>query len=209
MSIGILGNKIGMTQVFDEKGNVIPVTVIKGGPCYITQIKTNESCGYNAVQIGYSEISANKKRLTKPMLGHFSKNKLSPFKHLKEYENNELKNYEIGQEFNVESFNVGDFVNITGLTIGKGNIGNIKRHNFSEGLKSHGSKSHRMQGSIGAGTTPGRVLPGKKMPGRTGGKQQTISGLEIIAIDKESNLLVIKGSIPGKSGNLVSIKSKN
>jgi large subunit ribosomal protein L3 len=209
VSIGILGNKIGMTQVFDEKGNVIPVTVIKGGPCYITQIKTNESCGYNAVQIGYSEISANKKRLTKPMLGHFSKNKLSPFKHLKEYENNELKNYEIGQEFNVESFNVGDFVNITGLTIGKGNIGNIKRHNFSEGLKSHGSKSHRMQGSIGAGTTPGRVLPGKKMPGRTGGKQQTISGLEIIAIDKESNLLVIKGSIPGKSGNLVSIKSKN
>ena len=209
MSIGILGNKIGMTQVFDEKGNVIPVTVIKGGPCYITQIKTKESCGYNAIQIGYTEIAANKKRLTKPMLGHFSKNKLSPFKHLKEYENDQVKNYEIGQEFNVELFNIGDFVNVTGLTIGKGNIGNIKRHNFSEGLKSHGSKSHRMQGSIGAGTTPGRVLPGQKMPGRTGGKKQTISGLQIIAIDKESNLLVIKGSIPGKTGNLVSIKTNN
>lgn len=208
MSIGILGNKIGMTQVFDEKGNVIPVTIIKGGPCYITQIKTDESCGYNAIQIGYVEISANKKNLTKPMLGHFSKNNLSPFKYVKEYKLKELQDYTIGQEFNVELFNIGDKVNVTGLTIGKGNIGNIKRHNFSEGLKTHGSKSHRMQGSIGAGTTPGRVLPGKKMPGRTGGKQQTISGLEIIGIDKKSNLIVIKGSIPGKSGNLVSIKIK-
>lgn len=208
MSIGILGNKIGMTQVFDEKGNVIPVTIIKGGPCYITQIKTDESCGYNAVQIGYVEISSNKKKLTKPMLGHFSKNNLSPFKYVKEYKLEKLEDYAIGQEFNVENFNIGDKVNVTGLTIGKGNIGNIKRHNFSEGLKTHGSKSHRMQGSIGAGTTPGRVLPGKKMPGRTGGTQQTISGLEIIGIDKKSNLIVIKGSIPGKSGNLVSIKIK-
>lgn len=198
-----------MTQVFDDKGNVIPVTIIKGGPCYITQLKTNESCGYNAIQIGYVEVPSNKKSLTKPMLGHFSKNNLSPFKHLKEYKTKEIESFVLGQELNVESFKVGDYVSVSGLTIGKGNIGNIKRHHFSEGLKTHGSKSHRMQGSIGAGTTPGRVLPGQKMPGRTGGEQQTISGLQIIAIDKKSNLLVIKGCIPGKSGNLVSIKNKN
>ena len=206
MSVGILGNKVGMTQIFNTKGDVIPVTIIKGGPCYVTQIKSTEKCGYNAVQIGYTEIAGNSRSLTKPRLGHFSKTNLQPFKYLKEYKIDEETNYEIGQKFDVELFEIGQTVNVSGLTIGKGNLGNIKRNSHTRGAMSHGSKSHRLQGSLGAGTTPARVLPGKKMPGRTGYEQRTIKGLEIIDIDKSKNLIVVKGSIPGKAGNLVSIK---
>ena len=207
MSLGILGNKIGMTQIFDRKGNVIPVTIIKGGPCYVTQIKSTENCGYNAIQLGYLEISANSKTLTKPKLGHFSKVNLPPFKYLKEYKTTEISNFVIGQKFSVEIFKVGEKVNITGFTIGKGNAGNIKRNNFVQGAMSHGSKHHRLQGSIGSGTTPGRVFPGKKMPGRLGVEKRTVSGLEIVDIDTKENILIIKGSIPGKSGNLISINN--
>ena len=207
MSLGILGNKIGMTQVFDEKGNVIPVTIIKGGPCFVTQIKSIENCGYNAIQLGYLEISANAKCLKKPQLGHFNKVNLPPFKYLKEYKTTEITNFEIGQKFSVDMFKVGECVTITGFTIGKGYAGNVKRNNFNCGAMSHGSKHHRLQGSIGSGTTPGRVFPGKKMSGRLGVDKKTISGLEIIDIDTKENLLVIKGSIPGKSGNLVSINN--
>ena len=208
MSVGILGNKIGMTQIFDTKGNVIPVTIIKGGPCYVTQIKSQENCGYNAIQIGYLEISANAKSLTKPRLGHFNKINLPPFRYLKEYKTIESKNYEIGQKFSVEMFEIGQYVNITGFTIGKGTVGNVKGNHFTRGPMSHGSKHHRLQGSIGSGTTPGRVFPGKKMPGRLGMEKRTVSGLEIIDIDKKENLLIIKGCIPGKSGNLISISTK-
>jgi large subunit ribosomal protein L3 len=208
VSLGILGNKIGMTQIFDKKGDVVPVTIIKGGPCYVTQIKSIDNCGYNAIQLGYLELSANSKTLTKPRLGHFSKVNLSPFRYLKEYKTGETETYELGQKFSVEMFEIGQHVNVTGLTIGKGTSGNIKRNNFVQGAMGHGSKHHRLQGSIGSGTTPGRVFPGKKMPGRLGMEQKTIKGLEIIDIDKSQNLLIIKGSIPGKSGNLVSIKTK-
>ena len=197
-----------MTQIFDKKGDVVPVTIIKGGPCYVTQIKSRENCGYNAIQLGYLELSANSKTLTKPRLGHFSKVNLSPFRYLKEYKTGETETYELGQKFSVEMFEIGQHVNVTGLTIGKGTSGNIKRNNFVQGAMGHGSKHHRLQGSIGSGTTPGRVFPGKKMPGRLGMEQKTIKGLEIIDIDKSQNLLIIKGSIPGKSGNLVSIKTK-
>ena len=207
MSLGILGNKIGMTQIFDTKGNVIPVTIIKGGPCVVTQIKSIENAGYNAVQLGYLEISANAKTLTKPKLGHFNKVNLPPFKYLKEYKTTETQSFEIGQKFTVELFKVGEKVNITGFTIGKGNSGNVKRNNFNCGAMSHGSKHYRLQGSIGSGTTPGRVFPGKKMPGRLGVEKKTISGLEIIDVDIKENLIVIKGSIPGKSGNLISINN--
>ena len=208
MSLGILGNKIGMTQIFDTKGAVIPVTIIKGGPCYVTQIKSNENCGYNAVQLGYVEVSGNLKSLTKPRLGHFSKVNLPPFRYLKEYKTVESATYEIGQKFSVDMFEIGDYVSVTGMTIGKGTSGNIKRNNFSQGPMGHGSKHHRLQGSIGSGTTPGRVFPGKKMSGRLGMEKRTVSGLEIIDIDKKENLLVIKGCIPGKSGNLVSINNR-
>lgn len=206
MSLGILGNKIGMTQVFDENGNIIPVTIIKLGPCFVTQIKSTETCGYNAIQLGYSEVSANSRKLTKPNLGHFSKNNLPPFRHLKEYHVTEPTNYEVGQEITIDIFEVGQDVNISGLTIGKGFAGNIKRNNHNCGPMSHGSKNHRLLGSNGAGTTPGRVFPGKKMAGRMGGTQTTVQGLEVIDIDNNENLLVVKGSVPGKTGNLVSVK---
>ena len=185
VSIGILGNKIGMTQVFDTKGDVIPVTIIKGGPCYVTQIKSDINCGYNAVQLGYVEMAPNQKSLTKPRLGHFNKVNLPPFRHLKEYKIEKPLDYRIGQEFSVEMFEIGQFINVTGLTIGKGNASNLKRNNFGRGPMGHGSKHHRLQGSLGAGTTPGRVFPGKRMPGRLGMEQRTIKKLEIIDIDKK------------------------
>jgi large subunit ribosomal protein L3 len=205
VSLGILGNKIGMTQIFDQKGNVIPVTIIKGGPCVVTQIKLTETCGYNAVQLGYLEISAKSKTLTKPNLGHFTKVNLPPFKYLKEYKTNSITDFQIGQQFNVDLFKVGEKVSVTGFTIGKGYSGNVKRNNFTTGAMSHGSKHHRLQGSIGSGTTPGRVFPGKKMSGRLGVDKRTVSGLEIIDIDTKENLIVIKGCIPGKAGNLISV----
>jgi large subunit ribosomal protein L3 len=208
VSLGILGNKIGMTQIFNSKGERIPVTIIKGGPCYVTQIKSTENAGYNAIQLGYLEISPTSKKLTKPQLGHFSKVNLPPFRYLKEYTTLEPLNYSLGEKFSVEMFNIGQFVNITGFTIGKGFTGNIKRHNFSRGAMTHGSKHHRAQGSLGSGTTPGRVFPGKKMSGHSGMQKRTILSLEVIDIDLKENLLVIKGSIPGKSGNLVSITLK-
>ena len=205
MSFCILGNKIGMTQIFDTKGDVIPVTIIKSGPCYITQIKSTENAGYNAIQLGYFELATNSKHLTKPNLGHFVKNNLPAFRFLKEFKTNEIINYTIGQKLGVDMFQVGQKVNISGLTIGKGNTGNIKQNHFSRGPMAHGSKHHRLQGSLGAGTTPGRVFPGKRMPGRVGNEKRTILGLEIIDIDTKENLLVVKGSIPGKAGNLVSV----
>nr|AYO28732.1 ribosomal protein L3 [Neotessella volvocina] len=198
-----------MTQIFDEKGNRIPVTIIKIGPCYITQIKSIENCGYNAIQLGYLEISKNSKKLTKPKLGHFNKVNLPPFRYLKEYKVLEPFNYKIGQQINTDLFEIGQHVNITGFTIGKGYTGNIKRNNFNRGAMSHGSKNHRLQGSLGAGTSPGRVFPGKKMSGQSGMEKKTVLGLEIMNIDKNENLIVLKGCIPGKSGNLVSINFKN
>jgi large subunit ribosomal protein L3 len=176
------------------------------GPCYITQIKFEDNFGYNAIQLGYVEVSHEK--LTKPESGHFQKVNLPCFQYLKEYKTEE-KNYTIGQKFTVEMFEIGQTVNVSGLTIGKGNTGNIKEHNFSRGPMTHGSKHHRLQGSLSAGTTPGRVFRGKRMPRRVGNQKRTILGLEIIDIDKNENLLVIKGSIPGKPGNLVSIGFSN
>lgn len=206
MNIGILGNKIGMTQIFDKNGDVISVTVIKTGPCVITQIKSLENCGYNAIQVGYTEISANSKSLTKPRLGHFNKVNLPAYRFLKEFRMENLNDYKVGEIFTVENFKIGQFVNISGLSIGKGFAGNVKRNNFATGPKTHGSKHHRLQGSLGAGTTPGRVFPGKKMSGHLGNTKVTIKSLQIIDIDTKENLLIVKGAIPGKSGNLVSIR---
>lgn len=199
MSIGLLGNKIGMTQLFKNNGEIIPVTVIKCGPCYITQIKEN------IIQLGYIEMLKNSKNLTKPLLGHFLKNNLSPYYFLKEYDVISSNNYQLGQKFSVDIFQINQKVNISGLTIGKGNTGNIKRNHFTRGGMAHGSKHHRLQGSLGAGTSPGRVFPGKKMPGRVGMENRTITGLEIVFIDILENLLAVKGSIPGKIGNLLNI----
>jgi large subunit ribosomal protein L3 len=204
MAIGLLGNKIGMTQIFDESGNIIPVTILKVGPCVVTQIKTVLKDGYNSIQIGYGQVSS--KSLTQPELGHLQKSNIKPLKYLKEFRLNEnLEQFEIGQILNVDSFQVGQFINIRGKSIGKGFSGLQKRHNFARGPMTHGSKNHREPGSIGMGTTPGRVLPGKKMAGQLGNKLTTIKKLKVIQTNREENILVVKGSVPGKPGNLLSI----
>ncbi len=203
MSIGLLGNKIGMTQIFDESGNIIPVTILKVGPCIITQIKTKSKDGYDSIQIGYGKVSS--KLLTQPKLGHLQKSNIQPLKYLKEFKVNNQYEFEIGQVLNVNTFSTGQFVNIKGRSIGKGFSGLQKRHNFTRGPMTHGSKNHRAPGSIGMGTTPGRVLPGKKMAGQLGNKTTTIKKLKIIQINSEANILVINGSVPGKPGNLLTI----
>ena len=203
MSIGLLGNKIGMTQIFDESGNIIPVTILKVGPCVVTQIKTESKNGYDSIQIGYGNVS--NKTLTQPELGHLQKSNIQPLKYLKEFRVSETDKFEIGQVLNVESFSPGQLVNIRGKSIGKGFSGLQKRHNFTRGPMTHGSKNHRAPGSIGMGTTPGRVLPGKKMAGQLGNQITTIRKLKVIQTNSEENILVIKGSVPGKPGNLLSI----
>jgi large subunit ribosomal protein L3 len=203
MNIGILGTKIGMTQIFDESGFAIPVTVIKAGPCFITQIKNKENEGYNAIQLGYAESSPQK--MPKPRLGHLSKSNLPPLKHLREYRVTSTESFNVSQNITVDLFKVGQKVNISGNTIGKGFSGTVKRHNFTRGPMTHGSKNHREPGSIGQGSTPGKVHKGKKMAGRLGANKTTIKQLEIIYINSKDNLLVIKGSVPGKSGNLLNI----
>jgi len=201
--VGLLGNKIGMTQIFDESGNIIPVTILKVGPCVVTQLKTKSKDGYDSIQIGYGNISS--KALTQAELGHLQKSNIQPLKYLKEFTVNKIDEFQIGQILNVESFIPGQLVNIRGKSIGKGFSGLQKRHNFSRGPMTHGSKNHREPGSIGMGTTPGRVLPGKKMAGQLGNKITTIKKLKVIQINSEENILVIKGSVPGKPGNLLSI----
>jgi large subunit ribosomal protein L3 len=204
VSLGLLGNKIGMTQIFDQLGNIVPVTVIKVGPCVITQIKTILQDGYDAIQIGYGIVPVN--ALTQPQLGHLQKSTIQPLKYLKEFHVTNPETFKIGQVINLECFEPGQFVNITGKTSGKGFSGLQKRHNFHRGPMTHGSKNHRAPGSIGMGTTPGRVLPGKRMAGQLGNKNSTVKKLKIIQVNVNENILVIKGSVPGKIGNLLSIK---
>merc|ERR1712127_1157103 len=197
------GNKIGMTQIFDESGKIIPVTVLKIGPCIITQVKTVLKDGYNAIQIGYGNVSS--KSLTQPELGHLQKSNIQPLKYLKEFRINNPEDFQIGQVLNVETFTSGQLVDITGKSSGKGFSGLQKRHNFTRGPMSHGSKNHRAPGSIGMGTTPGRVLPGKKMAGQLGNKITNIKKLKIIQVNNDENILVVKGAVPGKPGNLLTI----
>ena len=208
MSVGILGTKLGMTQIFNqEKGTAIPVTVVQAGPCTITQIKTQETDGYCSVQIGYKEVK--EKALSKPELGHLKKASASALRHLKEYRTDDVSSFELGQALGANLFNAGEIVDISGKTIGRGFAGYQKRHNFKRGQMAHGSKNHRAPGSTGAGTTPGRVYPGKKMAGRYGGTQVTIRKLEVVQVDAERNLLLIKGAVPGKPGALLSITPAN
>ena len=203
MSIGLLGNKIGMTQIFDEFGNIIPVTIVKLGPCRITQIKTYLNDGYDAIQVGYGIESA--KKLTQPQLGHLEKSKSEPFKHLKEFRITQSNKFQIGQILTAESFESGQLIDITSKSSGKGFSGLQKRHKFSRGPMTHGSKNHRQPGSIGQGTSPGRVFPGKKMAGQFGNRTVKVKNLKIIQINIDENILVVKGSIPGKPGNLLTV----
>ncbi|MCH2049921.1 MAG: 50S ribosomal protein L3 [Trichodesmium sp. ALOHA_ZT_67] len=222
MVVGILGTKLGMTQVFEaETGKAIPVTVVEAGPCVVTQIKTEQTDGYTAVQIGYGEAK-NKTRqlntkepkevnryLTNAQEGHLVKSGGTPLRYLREYRVDNTGNFELGQQIKVDLFEAGQLVDVTGKSIGKGFAGYQKRHNFRRGPMAHGSKNHRLPGSTGPGTTPGRVYPGKKMAGHLGNVRVTTRKLKIVRIDAERNLLLIKGSIPGKSGTLISIAPAN
>lgn len=203
MGIGLLGNKVGMTQIFDESGNIVPVTILKVGPCIVTQIKTKSKDGYDAVQVGYSSTSY--KSLTQPELGHLQKSNIQPLRYLKEFRMKTESDLEVGEVLNLKLFSPGQRINIKGKTIGKGFSGLQKRHNFTRGPMTHGSKNHRAPGSIGMGTTPGRVLPGKKMAGQLGNKITTIKNLRVVDINSKENILVVQGSVPGKPGNLLSI----
>ena len=206
MGLGILGTKLGMTQIFDEAGFAIPVTVIKAGPCIVTQIKNPEIDGYSAIQIGYGQIAS--KNLTKPELGHLQKSDSPPLRHLKEYKLNSTTDSElkVSDKVTVKLFTVGQTVSVSGKSIGKGFSGTIKKFGFTRGPMTHGSKNHREPGSIGQGSTSGRVFPGKKMAGRLGGKQTMVKNLTVVHVNPENNLLVVKGTVPGKTGNLLSIK---
>ncbi|AFY28950.1 50S ribosomal protein L3 [Cyanobium gracile] len=204
MSIGILGKKLGMSQFFDEEGKSIPVTLIEAGPCRITQLKSEATDGYTAVQLGFGET--RDKLVNKPAKGHLAKSGETPLRHLKEYRLEAIDGLELGAAVTVGDFAPGQKVDVSGDTIGRGFSGYQKRHGFSRGPMSHGSKNHREPGSTGAGTTPGRVYPGKRMAGRYGGKQITTRGLTILKVDAERNLLVVKGSVPGKPGALLDIR---
>lgn len=204
MSIGLLGKKIGMTQIFNDKGEAIPVTLLEIGPCTITQIRTEKECA--KIQIGYEY--ANLGKVHKSMIGHFKKNKVPCFKYLREYKSYNWTNLRIGDVLTINNLNREGLVNVSGVSIGKGFSGYQKRHHFSRGPMSHGSKNHRQPGSIGAGTTPGRVFPGKRMAGRMGNRKISIKNLRILKADTSNNLLVVKGSVPGKVGNKVYINQK-
>jgi large subunit ribosomal protein L3 len=203
VSVGILGTKLGMTQIFDEAGVAIPVTVVQVGPCVVTQVKTKPTDGYAAIQVGYGEVKP--KALNRPLLGHLAKSSAPALRHLKEYHTDTSSDYALGQEIKADIFSAGQIVDVIGTSIGRGFAGNQKRNNFGRGPMSHGSKNHRAPGSIGAGTTPGRVYPGKRMAGRLGGTRVTIRKLTVVRVDAERNLLLIKGAVPGKPGALLNI----
>lgn len=207
MSVGILGTKLGMTQIFDEAGAAIPVTVVQVGPCTVTQVKTFQTDGYSAIQVGYREVKL--KAMNKPKLGHLAKSEAPALRNLREYRIENSSEYSLGQQIKADIFSVGQIVDVSGNSIGRGFAGNQKRNNFGRGPMSHGSKNHREPGSIGAGTTPGRVFPGMKMAGRMGGKRVTIKKLTVVRVDAERNLVLIKGAVPGKPGALLSIIPTN
>ena len=200
---GILGKKIGMTQIFTEVGEVVPVTVVEAGPVVITQIKTVEKDGYNAVQVGFGDVK--EKSLNKPQKGHLAAaNTLK--KHLKEFRVDSVEGYTVGQEIKADVFAAGEMIDVTGISKGKGFQGPIKRHGQSRGPESHGSRYHRRPGSMGACSFPGRVFKNKKLAGHMGSVKVTVQNLEVVRIDAEKNLILVKGAIPGAKGSVVTIK---
>lgn len=203
MNKAILGKKIGMTQVFTEEGQLVPVTVVEAGPCVVVQKKSDENEGYNAVQIGVSDVK--ERRVNKPTKGHFDKGEVPYKKYLKEFRLENSSEYEIGQEIKVDIFEVGDKVDVRGLSKGKGFQGTIKRWNTHRGPMTHGSKYHRAAGSMGGASTPSRVFKGKKLPGHMGYVSVTVQNLEVVKVDIENNLLLIKGALPGSKGTMLSI----
>ena len=204
MQAGLFAKKVGMTQIFDESGTVLPVTILKTGLCQISQIKTVTTDGYNAVQVAYDEQKLEK--LNRPTVGHLKKAGNSGFRSFGEFRVSEPEDFKLGQIIKADTFSAGQKVRVTGKSIGKGFAGNQKRHNFSRGPMTHGSKNHRLPGSIGAGSTPGRVYPGKKMAGQLGGGTVTLKNSEVLYVNSEDNILVLKGSVPGKKNTILKIQ---
>ena len=205
MNKGLIGKKIGMTQIFDEQGKVIPVTVIEAGPCVVAQVKTVETDGYDAIQLGFGDIKESK--INKPEKGHFAKSKLTPKKHLREFRLNSIENINVGDELKADIFATGDQLDIQGTSKGKGFQGVIKRHGQSRGPMGHGSMYHRRPGSMGPTSTPGRVFKGKKLPGHMGSQTITIQNLEVVRVDLDKNVILVKGSVPGAKGAILKLKT--
>jgi len=203
MAKGILGKKLGMTQIFTDDGHAIPVTVIEAGPCVVVQKKAMEKDGYYAIQLGFGDI--RERLVNKPDMGHFKRHKVRPVRYLREFRASEDLPHEVGSEIKADIFSEGDLVDITGMSIGKGFAGAIKRWNFRRGPMSHGSMYHRRPGALGA-TGPARVLKGRKLPGRLGGERVTIQNLKVVKVDPERNLMLVKGSVPGRRGSLLIIR---
>jgi len=205
--LGTLGEKVGMTQYYEESGAAVGATVIKAEPAVVVQVKTMERDGYRGIQLGYKDTE--KRKLTKPMKGHFDEHNVSPKKFLAEFRVEDPSQYSSGDEVTIGNFEEGDYVDVTGNSKGKGFQGVVKRWDFSGGPKTHGSRFHRKPGSIGMCVEPGRVLKGQKLPGRTGNEKVTIQNLKVLRVDPEEDLLVIKGSVPGPRENILRIRSSN
>ena len=204
MKKAILATKVGMTQIFNEDGTLIPVTVLQAGPCVVTQVKTEENDGYAAVQVGFGDI--REKLVNKPEKGHLEKAGVDLKRFLKEFRFENAGEYEVGQEIKAEIFEAGDHIDVTAISKGKGFQGAIKRHGQSRGPMTHGSKYHRHAGSNGSASDPSKVFKGKKMPGQMGHVQVTVQNLEVVRVDTENNLLLVKGAVPGPKKSLVTIK---
>lgn len=205
MKKAILGTKIGMTQLFDESGKVIPVTVVLAGPCTVVQKKTVETDGYDAVQVGFGEVK--EKNLNKPMKGHFAKADTAAKKYLREFRLDDIASLNVGDEIKADIFEAGEKVDVTGISKGKGFAGPMKRWNLHRGPMSHGSGYHRGSGSMGACSSPGRVMKGKKLPGHMGVDRVTVQNLEVVKVNAEENIILIKGAVPGNKGGLVTVKN--
>ena len=201
----IIGKKVGMTQIFDEQGKVIPVTVIEAGPCVVAQVKSVETDGYNAIQLGYGDVKPSK--VNKPEKGHFAKANIAPKKHLREFRVESVEGVTVGTEVKADTFEIGDKIDVQGTTKGKGFQGVIKRHGQSRGPMGHGSMYHRRPGSMGPTSTPGRVFKGKKLPGHMGRVTVTIQNLDVVRVDMDKNVLLVKGSVPGPKGAILKIKA--
>ncbi|WP_066712920.1 50S ribosomal protein L3 [Clostridium sp. Marseille-P299] len=204
MKKAILATKVGMTQIFNEDGKLIPVTVLQAGPCAVTQVKTVENDGYNAVQVGFGDI--REVLVNKPRKGHFAKAGVANKRFLKEFKFENATDYTVGQEIKVDIFSAGDKIDATGTSKGKGFQGAIKRHGLSRGPMGHGSKYHRHAGSNGAATTPGRVFKGKHMPGQMGNVKVTVQNLEVVKVDVDNNIILVKGAVPGPKKAMIMLK---
>ena len=209
MKKAILGKKIGMTQIFLADGRLVPVTVVEAGPCPVTQVKTQKTDGYEAVQVGFGELSEQraKKLLNKPELGHFKKAEVAPVRYLREFRFEDISGYKVGDVIKCDVFGEGDIIDVIGTSKGHGFTGVIQRWNHHTGPMAHGSKYHRGVGSMGANSDPSRVFKNKKMSGQYGGERVTIQNLEVVKVDAERNLVMIKGAIPGANGSLVIVRN--